>query len=437
MKDASSVSSKLASDESYSACGKKRKRKNSDQVNILIKYFKKNPRWDRYTVEKASKESGLSRAQVYKWGWDRKKKDLPEEGFMKPSKDEFGGYSKHDFVEANDPIADLLDIDLNEQIKQLELDSFPSETPKKGRKGQLGTPSDSNLVESKRRNLKRERKMKEEVKSSPEKPLNTQPVSQKLVKDAEVQTPLAKRLTEEDFMTPVKSSRLLQMNPKTEAVKAKHNLFADSSEKENDSGARSGSKLIPSSENSFLKNSKSKLNTSDMKCSEELQNRNSGSDENLPVGENKAGFSEKELKNMLYHSRAVEKVNSHILSEKPTPILDENLVRKPFTPLQKLIFYTPEPVIPEEDCLLESDFDPIGAYSVKPLDLDLDFDKHSFEADNLGCIPFDMDKSIEPMEQEESSHEPAKSRFPSFPGLDSEGLDLEDKLYSPRGSFHL
>lgn len=254
MKDASSVSSKLASDESYSVCGKKRKRKNSDQVNILIKFFKKNPRWDRYTVEKASKESGLSRAQVYKWGWDRKKKDFPEEGFMKPSKDEFGGYSKHDFVEANDPIADLLDIDLNEQIRQLDLDSFPSQTPKKESVAQLTEPEKPNLVETKRRNLKLERKEKEEVKSSPEKPLESKAKFEKLVKDAQVQTPVPKKLTDEDFMTPVKSCRLLQMEPKSHIPKVKHNLFCDSSEKENDSGVGSGRKQTPSSENSFGNN---------------------------------------------------------------------------------------------------------------------------------------------------------------------------------------
>jgi hypothetical protein len=64
----------------------------------------------------------LSRAQVYKWGWDRKKKAKPSDmGFLKMTKDEFGGYSKHDFVEDVDPIAELLDIDLNKEIEKLEL----------------------------------------------------------------------------------------------------------------------------------------------------------------------------------------------------------------------------------------------------------------------------------------------------------------------------
>lgn len=173
-----------------------------------------------------------------------------------------------------------------------------------------------------------------------------------------------------------------------------------------------------------------------MKCSEELLKRFSKSDENADP-EDRAKYSDKELKNMLYQSRTYYNENNYVFSEKPKPLSAENLVRKPLTPLQKLIFYTPEPVIPEENCLLESDFDPIGAYSVKPLDLDYVFDKHSFDGSNLGCIPFDMEKSIEPMDQEESSHGSPKGRFPSFPGLGSEGLDLEDKLYSPRDSFHL
>lgn len=60
---------------------------------------------------------------MYKWGWDRKKKlDPSAHDFVKPSKDEFGGYSKHDFVENDDSILNLLNIDLNHEIQKLDLD---------------------------------------------------------------------------------------------------------------------------------------------------------------------------------------------------------------------------------------------------------------------------------------------------------------------------
>jgi len=118
VRDASSISSQVESDESFSVSGKKRKRKNSDQINILLKHFKKNPKWDKETVDNAAQESGLSRSQAYKWGWDRKKR-ADEEGFEKPSKDEFGGYSKHDFTDNQAPISNLVDIDLNEITQNL------------------------------------------------------------------------------------------------------------------------------------------------------------------------------------------------------------------------------------------------------------------------------------------------------------------------------
>lgn len=240
IKDISSVSSKLGSDETYSLCGKKRKRKNSDQVKVLIEYFKKNPRWDKETVDKAAKKSGLSRAQVYKWGWDRKKKTTPdEEGFIKPSKDEFGGYSKHDFVEADDPIADLLDIDLNHEIQKLALGLDSSQTPEK--KALTGAkPKDkSKTVSSRKRNVKAQQK-EEEVKLSPIKEeYSEQRKSRTLVKDAMVQTPDVKKFTNEDFVTPIKTSRILSIEGNKGLLKVKQTLFSDSSEKDKGSGSKS------------------------------------------------------------------------------------------------------------------------------------------------------------------------------------------------------
>jgi formylmethanofuran dehydrogenase subunit B len=52
----------------------RRKRKNNDQVNILIEEYNRNSTWTKDQVVYLAKKSGLSEAQVYKWGWDYKKK---------------------------------------------------------------------------------------------------------------------------------------------------------------------------------------------------------------------------------------------------------------------------------------------------------------------------------------------------------------------------
>jgi hypothetical protein len=280
VKDASSVTSKLASDDSYSLSGKGRKRKNSDQIRILVKHFKQSPRWEKHTVDKAAKESCLARAQVYKWGWDRKKNAPVDEGYQRPSKDEFGGYSKHDFVKSNDPIADLLNIDLDKQIKELDLSPISEEkaTYKASNVQRLSkTPT---LVDSKKRN----RKMKEkeiELNVSPTQfELNLKNI-RKSMKDAESQTPNPKPLKKEDFITPKKAVRLLNMDETNAFTKIKNVLF---SEKENDSGDKSERKLTPSSDNSMAKKSKSLINSSDMKCSEVLTaKRASIQDENINI----------------------------------------------------------------------------------------------------------------------------------------------------------
>jgi len=35
-----------------------------------MREFDKNPNWAKETVLKVSRRTGLSEAQVYKWGWD-------------------------------------------------------------------------------------------------------------------------------------------------------------------------------------------------------------------------------------------------------------------------------------------------------------------------------------------------------------------------------
>lgn len=274
MKDISSISSQKCSDESYSGSGKKRKRKNSDQIGILMEFFKKNPRWDKHTVDKAAAKSGLARAQVYKWGWDRKKKAGPGElGFIKPAKDEFGGYSKHDFVDDVDPIADLLNIDLNHEIEKLDLIHKPKHTVSEPSRAGGSPMKGRNLVDSKKR--VRKATMKElEVKMSPLKPDDSDlPKVKTLVKDAQVQTPTQKKLTSEDFMTPIKACRHLYEEEPSGLQKVSLALFAEPGDRSGSSAHLSERKVLKSSENSSNKKSKSGINTSDMKCSEVLTSR--------------------------------------------------------------------------------------------------------------------------------------------------------------------
>ena len=49
---------------------RKRKRKSGNQLQQLLQEFKANPTWTKEVVLEVSKKTGLSEAQVYKWGWD-------------------------------------------------------------------------------------------------------------------------------------------------------------------------------------------------------------------------------------------------------------------------------------------------------------------------------------------------------------------------------
>jgi hypothetical protein len=53
---------------------RKRKRKSGDQLKILMREFERNQNWSKDTMLDVSKKTGLSEAQVYKWGWDQKRK---------------------------------------------------------------------------------------------------------------------------------------------------------------------------------------------------------------------------------------------------------------------------------------------------------------------------------------------------------------------------
>ena len=49
---------------------RRRKRKSYDQLNYLMEVFEKNPEWTKEIMQEVAEKTGLSEAQVYKWGWD-------------------------------------------------------------------------------------------------------------------------------------------------------------------------------------------------------------------------------------------------------------------------------------------------------------------------------------------------------------------------------
>lgn len=67
------------SQDHYERIIRKRKRKSSDQLKSLMREFERNPNWSKDTLLEVSKKTGLSEAQVYKWGWDQKRKTFGPE----------------------------------------------------------------------------------------------------------------------------------------------------------------------------------------------------------------------------------------------------------------------------------------------------------------------------------------------------------------------
>lgn len=53
---------------------KRRKRKSLDQLRALQDQFDRGTEWSKELVTYLAQVTGLSEAQVYKWGWDQKKK---------------------------------------------------------------------------------------------------------------------------------------------------------------------------------------------------------------------------------------------------------------------------------------------------------------------------------------------------------------------------
>ena len=58
---------------------KKRKRKSTAQLKVLKKEFEQESNWDKEKITEMAEATGLSQAQVYKWWWDQKKKNLKYE----------------------------------------------------------------------------------------------------------------------------------------------------------------------------------------------------------------------------------------------------------------------------------------------------------------------------------------------------------------------
>ena len=89
---------------------------------MLESCFAKDPEWTQETVEYVKLHTQLNYVQIYKWGWDQKKKVEKNPKALKiPTIDEFGGYCK--FSQDNKtPLDKLLDVDWNEKIRLLDLE---------------------------------------------------------------------------------------------------------------------------------------------------------------------------------------------------------------------------------------------------------------------------------------------------------------------------
>jgi Homeodomain len=66
---------------------RRRKRKNSEQMRVLEYEFARDREWTKERLFDLSRLTGLSEGQIYKWGWDQKKKlatgEITEEHLLK------------------------------------------------------------------------------------------------------------------------------------------------------------------------------------------------------------------------------------------------------------------------------------------------------------------------------------------------------------------
>lgn len=98
-----------------------RRRKTADEIYLLEKWFKDDKEWTKETVDFLKLNTALSTAQIYKWGWDRKKVDSDPKMQKAAMIDEFGGYCKYD-PNKNDVFNDLIETDWNEKVRLLDFD---------------------------------------------------------------------------------------------------------------------------------------------------------------------------------------------------------------------------------------------------------------------------------------------------------------------------
>ncbi|CAI2360281.1 unnamed protein product [Moneuplotes crassus] len=386
-KDASSVTSNLESEESFSSSGRKRRRKNSDQINVLLKHFEKNPKWDRRTIENAAKESGLSISQAYKWGWDRKNKAGDLEGFHKPSKDEFGGYSKHDFTDQDDSIAQLIGKNLDKEVEKLLFEHNHHHPVQKVK----------SVTQPKTPQKKRTRKLMNKKRE--------EDISNNTKHDTEVQTPDLWEPKEEDFVTPVKGKKHSEIGH----VQVAHNLFPADTENIRDSKVETERKL-DFSENSLCQRSFSDISSRRLQCRE-----------NLDLQKENILGSQADL-----IGRPTKK---QIASFQHPVLLKEIENRKPFGNLSKNFSRTPEQVTPPEESLLGVNLEEMNcrnSINMSLLEFDFVSDPPSQEM-KPSCIPFNIEEDMK-IGEEKSQEMLSKERYTSFPDLPSSDSELANKL---------
>lgn len=91
---------------------------------MLIQEFQANPEWSKENMQEVSRKTGLSEAQVYKWGWDQKKKMLD------PTHDlhaELRMYKEHDEESEDKSIVKRLKFQSNQKSNKV---SIEFQTPK-------------------------------------------------------------------------------------------------------------------------------------------------------------------------------------------------------------------------------------------------------------------------------------------------------------------
>lgn len=152
-------------------------------------------------------------------------------------------------------------------------------------------------------------------------------------------------------------------------------------------------------------------------------------------------LSGKLLVELIVHRPLTTLNKPEILQPRKENMSDEHILKERINFLYpKRHYNTPEQEIPSEQCLLDSDYDPLhSVHSFKGVHLEYLSDRDD-EDPNLGYIPFDLEKDDEgfnPAQSMNRNLELEKSKFPSFHEFNSEDYELGGRLYSPNDSFHL